>query len=49
MSMRVTEGLEQHQQQCGLYQTPVVKRRLSWEAKLSVYQLSYIPTLTDGL
>lgn len=31
-----------------LYQTIVVKRKLSWRAKLLIYQLIYFPTLTDG-
>ena len=31
-----------------LYQTVVVKRELSYKAKLSVYQPVYIPTLTYG-
>ena len=31
-----------------LYRTVVVKRELSYKAKLSVYRLVYIPTLTCG-
>ncbi len=31
-----------------LYWTAVVKRELSWKAKLSIYQSIYVPTLTYG-
>lgn len=31
-----------------LYRTVVVKRELSWEAKLLIYHSIYIPTLTNG-
>lgn len=32
----------------GLYQSAVVKRELSVKARLSIYQLNYVPTLTYG-
>lgn len=30
------------------YQTVVVKGKLSWKVKLSMYQLIYVPALTYG-